>query len=230
MRERNVKITMIEKLLNHVAPHPCFVCGEINANFCSYCKYDIESESFFGCIVCGEASRGGVCDQHGESYVRAWVVGERRAGLRRLIDAYKFERASALSSALASLLDVRLPYLPPSTIVVPVPSRSSQIRKRGYDHTLLVAGAFARLRNLDLRQPFEAVSHISQHETESKTERQEQARSAFRLIGPIDSTRPYIVIDDVVTTGATLSVLGGLLAEAGVSERWVAALARQPLD
>jgi len=57
-----------------------------------------------------------------------------------------------------------------------------------------------------------------------------QALSAFGIHGSVDPRATYLIIDDIVTTGATIEYAALLLKEAGAKTIWVAAIARQPLD
>lgn len=61
----------------------------------------------------------------------------------------------------------------------------------------------------------------------SRRERIAQAKQAFRLISTIEPDRPYLIVDDIVTTGSTLKYAAQLLRDAGATEIWVAVVARQ---
>ncbi len=220
---------MIDKMLSVVAPHLCSGCGEIGVPLCGRCKYGIIESPFIGCIVCGRPTSVGVCQQHHISYQRAWVVGERKAVLRRLIGNYKFQNMKAAAETLASLLDERLPDLPADTVIVPIPTAPAHIRERGYDHLLLIAKYLAFKRGLPLERLLGRVNMATQHHA-NREKRIEQAQSAFRIVGKVDPARTYLLVDDVVTTGSTIDQASRLLAEAGATVIWVAALARQPLD
>lgn len=218
---------MIDSALDFIAPHPCFECGKLGQPLCGNCKYNIESESFAACIICGRADgKNGICISCRAPYTRAWCVGERTDSLLRLIDAYKFERAKAAHKPLADLLAGVLPDLPPSTVVVPIPTIASHIRQRGYDHTLLLSRRVARLKKLDHATLLARRTSTKQRGA-SRRERIAQAKQAFRLSSPPRPDRPYLIIDDIVTTGSTLKYAAQLLHDAGATEIWVAVVARQ---
>jgi len=222
---------MLDRLIENLAPHYCYGCGQVGTSLCDNCKYDITNEAFAGCLACGNmATRSGICDQCRVPYEKAWCVGERAEALERLIDAYKFEYVQAAHQTLAEMLLDTLDELPPETVIVPVSTIAKHIRQRGYDHTLLIARHVARKRNLTIHQSLKR-SHTTVQRGASRTKRISQAKKAF-WVEPVtvDPDRPYLLIDDVVTTGATLHYGALALQEAGVRRVWVAAIARQPLD
>jgi ComF family protein len=149
--------------------------------------------------------------------------------LQSLIDAYKFENTCAAYGSLADLLHARLPDLPANTIVVPIPTISSHIRQRGYDHTLLIARSLAKRRGFVVTPLLRRQTDTKQRDA-TRRQREQQAEAAFYIQGAVDETRPYLLIDDIATTGATLRHAARKLKEAGAGTIWVAAIARQPLD
>ncbi len=146
---------MIDELLNLVVPHLCSGCGRVGSLLCVNCKYDIIAHPFHGCIICQKLSRAGICSKHHSPYAKAWVVGERRDTLQRLVGSFKFKNAKAGAAVLAQLLDERLPKLPDNTIVIPIPTLSAHIRERGYDYAHLIADQFAKRRHLTIERLIE---------------------------------------------------------------------------
>ena len=224
-----VKNTMIFNLVNVLIPHYCCSCGKIGEILCEYCKYNIISEPFSGCIVCRKASSDsrGICSTCQTAYKRAWVVGERSEAIEKLIDKLKFERVRAAHKPLASLLDATLPILDKNITVVPVPTTRKHTRIRGYDHTKLLAKEFSRLRGLKFEESLSKLDSKTQLGATRK-QRLEQAKVSYaaknKLKGGI-----YLLIDDVVTTGATIEYASRALLDAGADQVWVAVTARQPL-
>jgi ComF family protein len=220
---------MIDKLLSAVAPHLCSGCGKIGTTFCNRCKYDIMDKPFFGCLLCGRALKAGICTSHETAYSQAWIVGERQGGLQRLIGGFKFQNMKASARSLAELLDERVPPLPASTVIVPIPTAPAHVRERGYDHMLLIALHFARLRGLPLSKVVGRSKMATQHHANRQT-RIVQAQSAFQVAGKVSSEATYLLLDDIVTTGSTIAEASRVLKEAGANTIWVGAIARQPLD
>lgn len=220
---------MINKVLRIIAPHYCYGCAKTGTPLCENCKYDIVDEAVDACMVCAQPSSVGICKSCHTSYDRAWFVGERSDILERIINAYKFERVIDASSSLASLLDMRLPVLPPDVIVIPVPTIASHVRQRGYDHTARIAQSFGTRHSLAVQAVLRRRdSHMQRGQ--NKNDRFAQAKAAFYCDAPLDSQAIYLLIDDVVTTNATVRYAASALRDAGATTVWVAVLARQPLD
>jgi ComF family protein len=222
---------MIDHLLALIAPHHCSGCTKIGTLLCDNCKYDITSEPFGACVACGKnlAGPSGICTACKVPYERAWCVGERQEALRRLIDAYKFYNAKAASRTLADLLDATLPELPASTVIVPVPTVSSHIRERGYDHMALIAKALARRRGLAVDFSLTRKTRTKQRDA-GRRQRIKQAKEAFECRQSLAGHKTYLLIDDVVTTGSTVKYAAKTLRDAGAEHIWVVAISRQTLD
>jgi len=225
----NVKNTISEWLAGILAPHYCIACGEIGAILCQSCNENITSEPYTKCLKCQVPTRsGGLCAACTDAYDRAWCVGERDGALRRLIDDLKFHHVRGAHQALAQLLDGALPILPSSVVITNVPTIPAHIRRRGYDHSYLIARELARLRGL----PYCPLLYRKTNDVQlgaTRSLRVEQAKHAF---GAREFGMPDVVllVDDVFTTGSTVRYAAQALRNAGVREVWVAVVARQELD
>ena len=218
---------MIDKLLSYIAPHHCYSCTNIGSILCDNCKFYILEEPYEQCIQCDLPSQYGVCKscQQKLPYSSAWVVGAREGVLENIIHDYKFRRNIAAIEAFADLLEKRLPYLPDNTTIIPVPTITRHIRIRGYDHTMILANEIAKKRSLKCINYLNRNHNLVQVGSDAKT-RRDQAKTAFFTKKRLDPTRPYLLIDDVTTTGATMKYAAKALRDAGAKEIWVAALAR----
>lgn len=155
-------------------------------------------------------------------YQKAWCVGERAETLQLLVDDFKFNNAKAAYKPLAGLLDATLPVLPETTKIIPIPTVSAHIRQRGYDHAWLIARHLAQLRGLKVTTSIlRRVANTTQRGN-TRQNRQLQAASAFTCQTSLDPSIPYLVIDDVTTTGATLRYAAQALRAAGATSVWVA--------
>lgn len=93
----------------------------------------------------------------------------------------------------------------------------------------LIARQLAKRRQLAHTPVLERLTTTKQRDA-NKTLRIKQAKAAFVCTTTLDPDGIYLVIDDVVTTGATMTYATKALQAAGAQTVWVASISRQPLD
>ena len=225
----NVKNTMVERVLQIIAPHPCSGCGNVGTILCEDCKYDIINEPFEGCILCGTPNPYGICSTHNSPITRAFTVSTRAGSLETVINKFNFQHTKGAARPLAELFDASLPIFSNNTLIVPIPTVRAHIRERGYDHVGLIARHLADIRSLCIEPLLVRRTNTTQH-TVNREMREVQANEAFVLQDGVNVRgRTVVLIDDIVTTGSTLQAAAMQLTNAGAIV-WAATLAYQPLD
>jgi ComF family protein len=182
---------------------------------CQVCSRPLKAEH---AVTCGE------CLKEMPPYARAICFGPYTGTLREAIHLLKFRQVKRLARPLGELLaDLALPS---ADLVVPVPLSLKSLRERGFNQTLLMARPLAKRRVL----PLERGLLIKKKETPpqsslSRSARLRNLRGTFAVTGSLSGER-ILLVDDVITTGATVSECTRALLRAGASEVCVAALAR----
>jgi len=141
-----------------------------------------------------------------------------------LVHALKYEGWRELAPLMGrAMAAVPLPPLPPGgrRIVVPVPTTRQRVRRRGYNQAHLLASSVAERLGLELREALVrrrgGATQVALH----PSQRRANVRGAFQAR---EETRPalrgmhILLVDDVLTTGATAVAAAVELALAGVSE------------
>lgn len=222
---------MIDRLLSFVAPHHCYGCGLTSSILCQNCEYNIIQDDFGRCAWClrvtADNNQCRLCAGK-VGATATWVIGERSEVLKRLVGDYKYFSAREAAKVLANLLDETVAILPSDTVVTAVPTIAAHIRQRGFDHAALLARTFAGKRKLPYSPLLKRRLQTSQHEL-NKADRLRLAHETFYVSVP-EAPKTVLLIDDIMTTGATLQACVAALRESGAEQVFVAVVARQMMD
>jgi ComF family protein len=188
------------------------------------------------CDTCGLPLRGPIADSRCATCRRApppltRVVAPFLYGppLDRWLPRFKFHHDLAAGRLLSQLMLEACAAAPRPDALVPVPLHRSRLRSRGYDQALELAKPIARALALPLRTDLLArVRATSAQSSLHAMQRRRNLRGAFGATpNMIDRSPPAHValIDDVMTTGATLHAAAQALLEAGAArvDAWTCA-------
>lgn len=209
---------LLDRILSVVAPHSCIVCGIEGKLLCGWCSPDALPPLPSRCYLCQRLTPdSATCHKCYKSQVprHVWIATDYEDVAKTLIQGFKFDHQRAGAPIVGSAMASALPYLRPDSLIVPVPTASSHIRQRGYDHAELLARQIARRKHL---QWSKAVSRLTQSRQvgASRQQRLTQLKDCFMVSKPgLIKNANVLLIDDVVTTGATLEAVTTALKQAG---------------
>lgn len=192
-------MNLIDNLISKLAPHECTGCGQEGSLLCRYC----------GDILYDPVLR----DAKG-SLGSVWAVTSYQEFAKDLVWQLKFQGARAAADIMADLMS-GLGTAGSETLVVPVPTASKRARQRGYDQAKLLARGIASRKRLLYADCLRRAGQSHQVGA-SREQRLRQLGRAFRLKDDyLVRGRHVILVDDVMTTGATLEAAAAVLNKAG---------------
>lgn len=236
---------LTQEALDTLFPPRCFACGEMvggQGSLCAACWGEVDFISAPMCRHCGmpfevDAGEGGECMpclQSPPPYATARAVFRYEGESRRLITGYKYyDRTQATPMFARWLARAGAEQLEAADVVVPVPLHPWRLLRRRYNQSALLARALGKLAKKPvLADGLKRIRYTPQQAGLTREQRLENVENAFavpaRRMASL-SAKTVILVDDVLTTGATLNACTEALLQAGAKEVHVLVLARTVL-
>jgi ComF family protein len=228
-------------LIDLLFPPACPLCGSESGGrppfyFCPDCLSGIHPLGSPCCPRCAlpyttEEGSDHLCEsclRDAPPFSRVVALGIYEETLRTAVQRFKYEGAIVLDRPLAGLLATVLerdgPFRP--DLLIPVPLHHSRLRERTYNQALLLARVLGRRWRQPVLPRLLVRSRPTPQQQGLKAEvRRQNLKGAFALNRQLNGER-VLLIDDVVTTGATVRECSRVLLEGGAGEVVVAVLAR----
>ncbi|MBY0576639.1 MAG: ComF family protein [Gallionellaceae bacterium] len=220
------------KIKQLLPAQPCVLCGSMSDDglWCAACDDALPYLDASHCPICALPVPGGAtcgqCLQHPPVFNRATAVFGYTFPLDKLMQAMKYREQIALAHAFAGKLAQRIDKTDLPDCIIPMPLHPAKLRERGFNQSLLLAGGVARELNVRLlRNACQRVRDTPPQSALPWKERKKNVRGAFRCDTDLTGKRVALV-DDVMTTGASLDALAEAVQQMGASEISVWVVAR----
>jgi len=236
------KLKLFEAAVSLLYPPFCTICGgnvgageylcgacegkamRIVAPFCEKCSQPFEG-SITGTFTCANCA-------HRMLYFDAAVAAYRGRGIvRHVVHEFKYGRQIHLRHLVArwlhrALEDERVRDLS-FDVIVPVPLHAARQRERGFNQAQLLAELLSARTSIPAKPLLERIRYTTTQTALDRAERIENLHNAFRLRKKADvQALRVLLVDDVLTTGATLSECARVLKRAGALSVYAAIVAR----
>ena len=222
--------------LDWLIPMRCVVCDQTYSVLCAACG-DVLQSPEPACLGCAMplpttqplTARCPQCfhmplplDDVHAALIYQWPVND-------LICRFKFHHDFACGRILADIMANRAVNWSRPEAIVPIPLHPHRLRHRGYDQALLLARSVAKRCHIPCRTLLDRTQHTAPQSHLSAHARQKNVRGIFAL-HPQRHNIAYehiALIDDVMTTGATVSAAARCLRQRGVArvDAWICARA-----
>ena len=228
------KNNLLRRLVDRVSPARCVLCGVMQhgAYFCPGCRCDLPWNNT-PCQICAEPlpSAAGVqvcvrCRNKAPAFGKVIAPLQYLFPVDAMLKRLKFRACLYYAPPLASLL---LPYLerefPDTDALVPVPLYRQRWAGRGFNQALELTRPLAKSRGLPILHCVERCLDTAPQSGLNAAQRRANIDGAFALRGSLCCKNP-VVVDDVITTGATVQALAKVLRLGGAQQVGVLSVAR----
>lgn len=217
--------SLLSRALEILFPRCCVLCGrglleEADRAYplCGECEEDLPRIRGERCPICGKplVSERGLCMRCRDrsfAFDSAYPLWEYSGKIKDLLISYKIRGVRPLARFLASRVYDRLREGYPGTVLVPVPFRKGKIRKTGWDQVEDLARSLER-RGVPVMRCLERAEGASQ-KTLDYSARMSNLTGKIRVRKGAKAPERVVLLDDVLTTGATLSECARVLKAAG---------------
>jgi predicted amidophosphoribosyltransferase len=228
--------TLLSQFTDLVLPRRCVGCGRSETVWCTACRPGAEP------VRVPKIRPSAFASGAYEGPLRTAILAYKERGRRELAGALGSLLAPAVAASLdAAGLDTaaldRLPHgpdlIPDGAVLIPVPSSARARRERGGDHVLRLARRAGRVTGCAVAPVLRLGRPVQDSAGLGAAERQRNLYGAMRAIPPPTPTpsrrsRPALLVDDIVTTGASLAEAARALTEAGWEVAGAAVIAATP--
>lgn len=233
-----MKLPLVEEIVDILAPARCITCLQEGTWHCTACTRTLPLP-VTACIVCEALrARGTTCQNCRKQTALTGVISGgtyQNMPLRRGIHWLKFKGVRPLAPILAEILAPHLLLIAPlsvlarQAVLVPIPIHSRRWRERGFNQSFDIAQHIAQLTGIPMREALVRTRATWTQTLLPSDLRGDNLHDAFGVRERLDPhIRFVLLVDDVTTSGATLSAAAGaLLPAAGpFTQFWGCTIAR----
>ena len=218
--------------LDLLFPIQCAGCGRESKIICEACLPELTKLKLPYCQLCASPNTLSPCSWCSENplsidLIRAPFLME--GAIRNAVFSLKYRGLRAAAPELGRLLaQYRGDHAVPGEIIVPVPLHHRRLHTRGYNQSVLLAHELSKVTALP--QANNLLTRVNdappQVEAANRSQRRTNVAGSFRASDDVAGLK-VLLIDDVVTTGSTMSACAAALKAAGAVSVWGLALARE---
>jgi len=230
---------ILQHALALFVPERCILCGKPllfrEHHCCKKCLSGLEPVTF-QCDRCGGILDGDTCLICSD---RMWFISRNISvldygkGLKELLYQFKTQQKKRLHHHFGDIISKRLleePFMGSLDLIVPVPVSRKRKRQRGYNQARLMAAETSRRTGLQVKEVLNTLSRKGNQKNMSYSRRFLNVPGRFSVKKRADvAGKSILLVDDVLTTGATINECARILKGAGAGEIFSVTLGRAPI-
>jgi ComF family protein len=199
------------QLIDFIVPQSCFLCGDNSSDcLCSGCLAELPYHNSLKRIPCTKANKS-------SQFIEIHSVFTYTYPLDKLIIAAKFHQNLAVLNLLGILMAEHLTIENRPDVLIPVPLHSKRLRQRGYNQSLELAKRITKKTGIPLAyKSCKRIKDTLPQTSLSAQQRQSNIVDAFQVLELKKQWQYVVLIDDVMTTGATVKELAKVFLKMGV--------------
>jgi ComF family protein len=219
-------------LLHFFYPHTCAGCGEALPSttqfICVDCLIQLPETNF-------QHSAGNPVERlfYGRLKLRTAMASyffSKKQALRHIIHAFKYEQNREVCIQMGKWMGVHIKNserMLPIDFLIPIPVHSSREKKRGYNQALLLCEGIEQTTGIPILSNIVQRAKATETQTrKGRSERWKNVAAGFYIEdGSLLQQKHLLLIDDVITTGATIEACGSMILKAQPASLSIAALA-----
>lgn len=223
----------LSRVVDFILPPRCVSCGKSATMLCADCLALIKFVEEPICDICGEplVYKGlcARCLKQPLSILKIRAATYFGGSIPKIIHQLKYHNMFAVSETLGALMVQRWHiWFETMDIVIPIPLHPKRLKERGYNQSTLLARPLADYLQIPLNERIMQRTQYTQPQaTLTAQERQANVQNAFQVSNSDELIDKHILlVDDVCTTGATLSAAAQILLNKGAATVSAYCLAR----
>ena len=224
--------TIVEDFVSLFFPHYCLACSGPMVKgeeiLCTSCLTELPKTSYH--LQDENPVKNRLAGRLPLKYGWAFLKFRKSGMVQHLLHQLKYNNHPEVGVKLGQAYGLELfrsGYAREFDLIVPVPLHTSRKRQRGYNQSAKFAAGLSQALNIEWNESVSIRTHHSETQThKSKTDRWENVRDVFSVTTNMPmNTKRILLVDDVITTGATLEACGQHLISRGCQELSIACIA-----
>jgi ComF family protein len=211
------------KIAQTLLPQRCLLCSATsgNAPLCPACLDDLPRHAMPACPVCAlPTPLGEVCGQclrHPPAFDATHSAFTYDFPLDALLKALKYRGLLNVADIVATELSNTLQHQPPPDLLIPMPLHPQRLQERGFNQAVEICRKLARLNGYQLS--LDSVIRVRHSEPQASlplAQRAKNVKGVFAVTQDM-AGKSVLVVDDIMTSGASLNELAKTLKQAGAT-------------